>query len=86
MLIMIVLPEKIGDTVHKVWPCGSRSENCQPLSVKVKNMDEKRDKQADEPVGRIRLTEAEDDWLRAGRLARKAKKGDNDAARSRRRF
>lgn len=40
----------------------------------------KQDKRTDEPVGRIRLTEATDDWLRAGRLQEKADAGDKEAA------
>jgi hypothetical protein len=40
----------------------------------------KQDKRTDEPVGRIRLTEATDDWMRAARLQEKAEKGDKEAA------
>lgn len=37
-------------------------------------------KQTDEPAFTIRLTEADDDWLRAARLKEKADKGDKEAA------
>ena len=43
-------------------------------------MKKKQDKRTDEPVGRIRLTEATDDWLRAARLAKRAEEGDKEAA------
>lgn len=43
-------------------------------------MNEKKDKQTDEPVGRIRLTGATDDWLRAARLQERADQGDKEAA------
>ena len=44
-------------------------------------MKKKQDKRTDEPVGRIRLTEATDDWLRAARLAKRAEEGDKEAAK-----
>lgn len=31
-------------------------------------------------IDRIPMTEADDDWIRAGRLAKKAREGDKDAA------
>ena len=31
-------------------------------------------------INRIPMTEADDDWIRAGRLAKKAREGDKEAA------
>ena len=42
--------------------------------------DERKPKMTDEPVFTVRLTEATDDWMRAGRLAKRAREGDEEAA------